>query len=177
MRETLPLLDWAVSRLLDGFGIDPQAALLGLLTLCYGQPPGVVLQARTADFDLSARLWWCGAAACCLPLTGSVLHLLKLYRQAGLGADEHLFALSMSKAQRRVARLSGGVLPLDTLRAWALAGCPDLESSDQRREILRRYAEEGATVAQVAGLERELDARLLASVTGWHGVLLARLAL
>ncbi|MNP66742.1 hypothetical protein D3C76_1624840 [compost metagenome] len=74
-------------------------------------------------------------------------------------------------------KLSGGVLPLKTLQAWALKGCPDLDSATIRSEILHEFAVRGASVAQVAGLEREFEARLRTSVAGWHDVLLVRRAL
>lgn len=176
MGESLRLIGWVVSGALTNFERDPQAALLALLTLCYGLPLEVVLQARWVDFDLRRRVWILESGR--LPLTGAVLDLLARYWLAVGGRGQCIFTggsggeLSKAQARRRVSQLSGGWWTLETLRAWAQKGCPDLAGVDRRAEILREYAGRGASAAYVSGLERELEARLRASVEAWHDVLL-----
>jgi len=174
---SLRLIGW-VSGLLERFERNPQSTLLVLLTLCYGQPLEVVLQARWGDFDLQERVWRFGSD--CLPLTGPILDLLARFRSTASGRGEHMFTgrcggeLSKALALRLVSQLSGGVLPFATLQAWAQKGCPDLASGDLRAEILREYAGRGASATQVVCLKCELEARLRASVEAWHDVLLVR---
>lgn len=173
MSEPLQVIGRAVSRLLAEFENDPQAALVALLTLCYGQPLEVTRLARWMDFDLRERVWRVGADH--LPMTAQALDLLARYWSVAGGHGEYLFPggdgqpLRKSRVVRQVWKLSGGVLPLETLEAWALKGCPDLDSTI-RSEILHEFALRGASVAQVAELERELEARLRASIAGWHDV-------
>ena len=181
MSESLQVIGRAVSRLLAEFERDPQAVLVALLTLFYGQPLEVTRLARWVDFDLRERVWRVGADR--LPLTAQALDLLTRYRSVAGGHGEYLFTgvdgqpLRKSRVKCRVLKLSGRVLPVKTLQAWALKGCPDLDSETIRSEILHEFAVRGASVAQVAWLERELEAQLRASVAGWHDVLLVRRAL
>jgi len=181
MSEPSQVIGRAVSRLLAEFERDPQAVLVALLTLLYGQPLEVTRLARWVDFDLRERVWRVGADR--LPLTAQALDLLARYWSVAEGHGEYLFTgadgqpLRKSRVVCRVLKLSGGVLPLKTLQAWALKGCPELDSANVRSEILQEFAVRGASVVQVAGLARELEARLRASVAGWHDVLLVRRAL
>jgi integrase len=178
MSKPLQVIGQAVSRLLAEFEHDPQAVLIALLTLCYGQSLEVTRLARWMDFDLRERVWRAGADR--LPLTAQALDLLAGYWSVAGGAGEYLFTcvdgqpLRKSRVACRVLKLSGGVLPLKTLQAWALKGCPDLDSATIRSEILHEFAVRGASVAQVAGLECEFEARMRASVAGWHDVLLVQ---
>ena len=181
MSEPLLVIGRAVSRLLAEFERDPQAVLVALLTLFYGQPLEVTLLTRWLDVDLRERVWRVGVDR--LPLTAQAMDLLVRYWSLAEGHGEYLFTgadgqpLRKSRVACRVLKLSGGVLPMKTLQAWALKGCPDLDSATIRSEILHEFAVRGASVAQVAGLERELEARLRASVADWHDVLFVRRAL
>lgn len=180
MSEPSQVIGWAVSRLLAEFERDPQAVLVALLTLFYGQPLEVTRLARWVDFDLRELVWRVGADR--LPLTTQALELMARYWSVVGGRGEYLFTgvdgqpLRRSRVVFRVLKLSGEVLPLETLLAWALKGCPDLDSATDRAEILREFAVRGASVVQVAGLEREFEVRLRSRVEGWHNVLLARRA-
>ena len=105
--------DWVltvVGDLLGGFGADPDASVLGLLTLGYGQPVLALLQTQWSDFDLHAGVWWVGGEP--LPLTAPFVVLLKRFRRCCAGRGDRLFigckgrALGKFEANARVRELT-----------------------------------------------------------------------
>lgn len=170
--------EWAmtvVGDLLDGFGIDPVAAVLGLLALGYGQPVPVLLQAQWSDFDLQAGVWWVGGEA--LPLTAPFVVLLERYWRWCAGRSDCLFvgrrggSLGKAEANTRVRELLREFFNLSDLRAITVSACPDLCAAERRVEGLREYAGKGATAEQVEALGREFHGRLRRLVEGLHSAL------
>lgn len=167
--------EWAwtvVGCLLDGFDVDPVAAVVGLLALGYGQPVSVLLRAQWSDFDLQAGVWWVDGEA--LPLTAPFVVLLKRYRRCCAGRNDRLFvggrggSLSKGEAKARVHDLLREFLNLGDLCAMAIRVCPDLGAAEWRVQRLREYADLGATAEQVEVLEREINGRLRCLVEAWH---------
>jgi len=163
--------DWAltvVGDLLDGFGADPDASVLGLLTLGYGQPVPVLLQAQWSDFDLQAGVWWVDGEP--LPLTAPFIELLKRYRRCCAGRGDRLFigckgrALGKPEANARVRKLTREFFNLDDL----LGLFPDMGAA-QRAQCLRDYVDLGVTAEQVEALEREFNRRRCSLLEAWHG--------
>lgn len=170
--------EWAmtvVGDLLDGFGIDPLATVLGLLALGYGQPVQVLLQAQWSDFDLQAGVWWVGSEA--LPLTAPFVVLLERYWRWCAGRSDRLFvgrrggSLGKAEANARVRELLREFFNLSDLITMTARVCPDLCAAEWRAERLREYAEKGATAEQVEALEREFNGRLRSLVEGLHSAL------
>jgi hypothetical protein len=162
---------WAVTvvgDLLDGFGADPDASVLGLLTLGYGQPVPVLLQAQWSDFDLQAGIWWVSGEA--LPLTAPFVVLLKRYRRSCAGWGDRLFigrknrALGRTEANARVHELTREFFNLDDL----LDLFPDMGAA-QWAQCLRGYAVLGAAAKQVEALEREFNRCQCSLLEAWHG--------
>lgn len=163
--------DWVltvVGDLLDGFGADPDASVLGLLTLGYGQPVPVLLQAQWSDFDLQAGVWWIGGEP--LPLTAPFVELLKRYRRCRAGRGDRLFigckgrALGKTEANARVHELTREFFKLDDL----LDLFPDMGAA-QWAQCLREYVDLGVTAEQVEALEREFNRRRCSLLEAWHG--------
>jgi integrase len=161
--------DWAltvVGDLLDGFGADPDASVLGLLALGYGQ--SVLLQAQWSDFDLQAGVWWVSGGA--LPLTAPFVALLKRYRRCCAGRGDRLFigrkdrALSKTEANARVHEQTREFFNLGDL----LDLFPDMGTS-QWAQYLREYADLGAAAEQVEALEREFNRLQRSLLEAWHG--------
>jgi hypothetical protein len=170
--------EWAwtvVSGLLDGFDVDPVAAVVGLMALGYGQPVPVLLLAYWSDFDLQAGVWRVGDEA--MPLTAPFVVLLKRYRRCSAGQGDRLFvgrrggSLGKAEANARVRELLREFFNLGTLHAMVMRLCPDLGAAEWRAERLCEYASRGATAEQVEALRREFNGRLCCLVEGWHGVL------
>jgi hypothetical protein len=172
--------EWAwtvVGCLLDGFDVDPVAAVVGLLALGYGQPVSVLLQAQWSDFDLHAGVWWVGDEA--LPLTAPFMVLLKRYRLCCAGRGDRLFtgrrdgSLGKAEANARVYELLREFFNLGDLCTMAIRVCPDLGAAEWRAQRLREFADLGATAEQVEVLEREINGRLRRLVEAWHGDVLS----
>jgi integrase len=168
--------EWAwtvVGCLLDGFDVDPVAAVVGLLAIGYGQPVSVLLQAQWSDFDLQAGVWWVDGEA--LPLTAPFVVLLKRYRRSCVGMDDRLFegrrGVSLGKAETnaRVHELLREFFNLGELCAMAIRVCPDLGAAEWRAQRLREYADLGATAEQVEALACEINGRLRRLLEAWHG--------
>jgi integrase len=168
--------EWAwtvVGCLLDGFDVDPVAAVVGLLALGYGQPVSVLLRAQWSDFDLPAGVWWVDGVA--LPLTAPFVVLLKRYRRCCAGRDDRLFvgrsggSLGKAEANARVYELLREFFNLGDLCAITRHVCHDLGAAEWRAQRLREYVDLGATAEQVEALECEFNGRLRRLVEAWHG--------
>jgi len=168
--------DWAltvVGDLLDGFGADPDASVLGLLTLGYGQPVPALLQAQWSDFALQAGVWWVGGEP--LPVTAPFVVLLKRYRRCCAGRGDSLFvgrrgrSLGKTEADARVHELLREFFNLGDLCAITRHVCHDLGAAEWRAQRLREYADLGATAEQIEALERELNKRRCSLLEAWHG--------
>ena len=168
--------EWAwtvVGCLIDGFDLDPVAAVVGLLALGYGQPVSVLLQAQWSDFDLQAGVWWVDGEA--LPLTTPFVVLLKRYRYCCAGWGDRLFvarrggSLGKTEANARVRELLREFFNLGDLCAIAMRQCPDLGAAEWRAQRLREYVDLGATAEKVEALECEINGRLRRLVEAWHG--------
>lgn len=168
--------DWAlrvVGDLLDGYGADPDASVLGLLALGYGQSVPVLLQAQWRDFDLHSGVWWVSDEV--LPVTAPYVVLLKLYRSCCAGQNDRLFvgrrggSLGKAEANARVRELLREFFNLSDLCAMAIRVCPDLAAAEWRVQRLRDCADLGATAEQVEALEREFNRRRCSLLEAWHG--------
>jgi integrase len=175
--------EWAwtvVGCLLDGFDVDPVAAVVGLLALGYGQPVSILLRAQWSDFDLQAGVWWVDGLA--LPLTAPFVVLLKRYRRCCAGRNDRLFvgrsggSLGKAEANSRVRKLLREFFNLGDLCAMASRVCPDLGAAEWRAQRLREYADLGATAEQVEALERELSRHRCSLLEAWHGDVLCVVA-
>ena len=168
--------EWAwtvVGCLLDGFDVDPEAAVVGLLALGYGQPVSVLLRAQWSDFDLQAGVWWVDGEA--LPLTAPFVVLLKRYRRCCAGRDDRLFvgrrggSLGKAEANARVRELLREFFNLGDLCAITRHVCHGLGAAEWRAQRLREYADLGATAEQVEALECEIKGRQRRLLEAWHG--------
>lgn len=162
--------EWAmtvVGNLLDGFDADPEASVLGLLTLGYGQPLPVLLQAQWSDFDLQACVWWVGGEP--LPLTAPFVVMLKCFRRCCAGRGDRLFigckgrALGKFEANARVRELTREFFNLHDL----LDLVPDMGAAHWA-QCLRKYADLGGTAEQVKALKREFNRRRCSLLEAWH---------
>lgn len=161
----------AVSMLVNGMDEDPPAAMAGMLVLSLGLTLGQVVLLRWSDASECNRLLRVDGGY--LPLTPVLLEVLRDYDGRTPGPEGGLMFSDASGCSLRVRDLAKRIsdltwFPVELMRAWALAACPELQVSPASARALDRFTASGDDAMQRTRLAAEHVRQLRVAVGEWH---------